>query len=144
MEISGKSNINPLIWGPPFWKVFHFTAFGYPENPNETDKETYKQFYINFFKILPCNACVRSSREIFNDKDLNNALVSKQALIKWTYDFHDKVNIKLGKKSPSFENFVSNFTSSGDNTVLVVLVVLVVLIVLILIALIMRYTLNIL
>jgi len=132
MELSGKSNINPLIWGPPFWKVFHFTAFGYPENPNETDKETYKQFYINFFKILPCNACVISSREIFNDKDLNDALVSKQALIKWTYDFHDKVNIKLGKKSPSFENFVSNFTSRGSNTLPILPAVLVVFILLVL------------
>ena len=131
MELSGKSNINPLIWGPHFWQVFHFTAFGYPENPNEADKEVYKQFYINFLKILPCNACVDSSQEILNVNDINNAVISKQELIKWTYNFHNKVNIKLGKKSPSFENFVSNFTSRGSNTILTLLVVFVVFILLV-------------
>lgn len=147
MALSGKSNVNPKIWGPKFWDVFHFTAFGYPKNPNETDKESYKQFYTNFFKILPCDVCANSSQEIFSATDLDNALVSREELIKWTYDFHDKVNVKLGKKSPSFENFVSNFTSLGNwynISVPIVPVVLVILIILIIIFLIMRYTLNIL
>jgi len=143
MELSGKSNLNPIIWGPYFWQTFHFTAFGYPENPNEIDKEAYKQFYINFFKVLPCDVCVKSSPEILNVNDLDKALVSRTTLIKWTYDFHDKVNVKLGKKSPSFENFISNFTSR-DTYYISVPIVLVVIILLIIIFLIMHYTLNIL
>ena len=143
MELSGKSNLNPIIWGPKFWEVFHFTAFGYPENPNEIDKEAYKQFYINFLKVLPCDVCVKSSPEILNVNDLDKALVSRTTLIKWTYDFHDKVNVKLGKKSPSFENFVSDFTSR-DTYYISVPIVLVILVALIIIFLIMHCTLNIL
>ena len=143
MTMSGKSNINPIIWGPKFWEVFHFTAFGYPEKQTDTDKEVYKQFYINFFKVLPCDACVKSSPEILNVNDLDKALVSRTTLIKWTYDFHDKVNVKLGKKSPSFENFISNF-NSRDTYYISVPIVPAVLVILIIIFLIMHCTLNIL
>ena len=144
MTMSGKSNINPIIWGPKFWDVFHFTAFGYPEKQTGADTEVYKQFYINFFKVLPCDACAKSSQEILNVNDLDKALVSKEELIKWTYDFHDKINIKLGKKSPSFKNFISSFTSRENGYYISVPVVLVVLVVLIIFFFIMHYTLNIL
>lgn len=55
MSLSGKSNINPEIWGSYFWQTFHFTAFGYPDIPNSTDKTIYKTFFIHFMKILPCD-----------------------------------------------------------------------------------------
>ena len=45
MSLSGKSNINPKIWGPYIWKTIHFVAHGYPEKPNYEDKKAYHDFY---------------------------------------------------------------------------------------------------
>lgn len=109
MSLSGKSNINPKLWGPYFWQTFHFSAFGYPKNPNSNDISAYKTFYINFMKILPCDKCSVSSQEIINGDDLNKALISRETLIRWTYDFHDKVNKKLNRTSPSYEMFKKEF-----------------------------------
>tara|TARA_B100000212_G_C27382791_1_gene537854 strand:+ start:991 stop:1431 length:441 start_codon:yes stop_codon:yes gene_type:complete len=114
MSLSDKSNINPKIWGPYFWETFHFVAFGYPESPNENDKNAYKEFYESFVKVLPCNKCSISSQEFFKESDIDSFLKSKQDLIKWTYNFHKKVNNKLNKNSPTLEEFVYNFKNRNN------------------------------
>jgi hypothetical protein len=107
MELSGKTNINPKIWGPFFWKTFHLSTFGYPKEPNDLDKETYKLFYETFMKILPCNKCSQSSQKMLND-DLIKALESRDDLIKWGYNFHNGVNAKLEIKPLNFETFMKD------------------------------------
>ena len=130
MSLSGKSNIEPKLWGPYFWQTFHFTAFGYPINPNEIDKETYKTFYISFMKTLPCDKCSESSQEILNSNlsDLEKGLKSKEHLIKWSYFFHDKVNKKLNTKSPSFEDFKDNFINRKDSKLFYIMLIILVLV----------------
>jgi hypothetical protein len=107
MELSGKTNIYPKIWCPFFWKTFHLSTFGYPKEPNDLDKETYKLFYETFMKILPCNKCAKSSQEMLND-DLIKALESRDDLIKWGYNFHNGVNSKLQIKNLKFELFMND------------------------------------
>ena len=108
-HISPKSNINPKIWGPYFWKTFHLTAFGYPKNPNDKDKQVYKSFYKSFASILPCDKCSLEARKLNDFIDWSSILESRETLIKWTYDYHDKVNERLGKNSPNFNCFKKNF-----------------------------------
>jgi hypothetical protein len=110
MKLSGKSNISPKIWGPFFWKTFHLSTFGYPKNPNELDKQTYKLFYESFMKILPCDKCARSSQELLND-DLIKALETRDDLIKWGHNFHNDVNSKLQIKHLKFETFMDYMTA---------------------------------
>lgn len=124
MSLSGKSNINPKLWGPHFWQTFHFTAYGYPSNPNSTDKSAYKTFYIHFMKILPCDKCSVSSQEIIDTSLLEKALESKETLIRWTYDLHDKVNKKLNKTSPSFETFKYDFQNRDSDYFHIILTIL--------------------
>jgi hypothetical protein len=137
MSLSGKSNIDPKLWGPYFWQTFHFTAFGYPENPNETDISVYKTFYINFMKILPCDKCSVSSQEIIDISSLEKALGSREALIRWSHDFHNKVNKKLNKTSIGYETFKHDFQNRESNYNIILITILL-LICLIYVA--MRYT----
>lgn len=114
-HISSKNNISPKLWGPHFWKVFHITAFGYPDNPNEKDKKVYKNFYKNFANILPCNKCSEDSRKMNEFIVWDSVLENRSSLIKWTYEYHDSVNLKLGKNSPKFEDFMKNFMKNVNN-----------------------------
>tara|TARA_B100000787_G_scaffold148034_2_gene119347 strand:+ start:1791 stop:2255 length:465 start_codon:yes stop_codon:yes gene_type:complete len=112
MEVSGKNNINPEIWGSTFWNTLHFTAFGYPDIPNEMDKDVYKNFIINFVKILPCDKCSSDARTYINnmyDVEWAESLKDRDSLLKWTWAFHDDINRKLNKKSISLEYFLNNF-----------------------------------
>jgi len=80
MKLSGKRNINPNVWGPTFWDTLHFTAFGYPNNPNEIDKDSYKHFIIPikgemvdmlFTKTADCNiyynTCFTTNHSVINN-----------------------------------------------------------------------------
>ena len=114
MTLSGKSNINPKIWGPYIWKTIHFVAHGYPKNPNDEDKKVYHDFYENLMKVLPCDKCSISSQDLFKISRIKSHLDSKDELIKWAYNFHDSVNNKLNKVSPSFEDYMYNFTNQNS------------------------------
>lgn len=112
MELSGKSNINPNVWGPIFWDTLHLTAFGYPRKPNEADKKAYKNFLLNFMKILPCDKCSKDAIKYTNmisDFEWNKILKDKDSFIKWTWVFHDHVNNKLDKASPRLDTFKKGF-----------------------------------
>ena len=114
MSLSGKSNINPELWGPYFWETIHFVAHGYPEKPNEIDKKVYTAFYKNMMRVLPCDKCTNSAQELFTEMKIRDFLDSRDNLIKWTHLFHTSVNNKLGKKSPSLEEFKYNFTNREE------------------------------
>ena len=116
-HISPKNNIKPVIWGPHFWKTFHLTAFAYPDNPNDKDKKVYKSFYKNFANILPCDKCSLEARKMNELVDWDSVLKDRDSLIKWTYDYHDTVNIRLDKTSPKFTDFLKNFIKDVNNFV---------------------------
>lgn len=142
-QLSSKRGIKPDLWGPYYWKVFHLTAFGYPDNPTDADKDVYKNFYLNFAKVLPCDACSVSARTKMNLVIWDSVLVDRNSLIKWTYNFHDQVNIKLDKVSPTFEQFLTDFTDNLNYLICKCSKKIEYVIILFLIAvLIMRYTLN--
>lgn len=146
MSLSSKSNVNPKIWGPYAWETIHFIAYGYPEKPTDMDKKAYFNFYFYMMKVLPCDKCTNSAQELFKKLDINKYLDSKDNLIKWTYLFHKMVNDKLGKNSPSLDEFMYNFTNKSKNIIkinindIIVFTILLILLVL----LFMRYTLGIL
>jgi hypothetical protein len=116
MELSGKTNINPKIWGPFFWKTFHLSTFGYPHEPNDLDKQTYKLFYETFMKVLPCDKCSINSQKI-SLEDLTEGLESRAALVKWGFNFHNKVNTKINADVLKFETFMKDMETliSGKN-----------------------------
>ena len=115
MELSDKKNINPNIWGPIFWDTLHLTAFGYPSNPNNKDKQVYMDFIKNYARILPCDKCTRDAQEYvekLSQLKWNDILKSRESLIEWTWVFHDSVNIKLNKSSPPMKTFKDTFIKS--------------------------------
>lgn len=112
MELSGKRNINPNVWGPIFWDTLHFTAFGFPSNPNDNDKKAYKNFILNYAKILPCDKCSIDATEYMNmisDFEWSKILKDRDSFINWTWNFHDYVNNKLDKVSPKLDTFKKDF-----------------------------------
>jgi len=112
MELSGKTNIDPTVWGPGFWDTIHFTAFGYPSDPNDTDKDAYKKFIVQFVKILPCDKCSKHANEyisVISDFEWSKILKTQDSFIKWTWSFHDHVNTTLGKVSPKLDTFTKDF-----------------------------------
>jgi hypothetical protein len=136
MTLSDKNNIDPDLWGPYFWNVIHLTSFGYPDNPNNLDKQSYLDFYLNLGKVLPCDSCSNSCISFMENPrcNLNDALNSRDSLIKWTYDLHNTVNEKLEKKySQTFESFNKNYISNLNNSKIKYKIIIYLLVILIII-----------
>lgn len=91
----------PDKWGPGTWYLIHCAAKCYPCNPSDSDKAEMHHFLNSLGPILPCKKCRGNYMEYL--KAHPPALSCKRAFKKWTYNLHDSVNKRLGKKSPPFE-----------------------------------------
>jgi hypothetical protein len=106
------------IWGPPGWLFLNCVAFGYPytidqQNPKHTNKKhNYATFFNNIGEVLPCKYCRDSYMEFLAEDPVENHLDSRDALCKWFYEMHNKVNVKLGVPKcniPSFEDVKTDY-----------------------------------
>jgi hypothetical protein len=86
-------SLKPEIWGKDGWKFLHYVSLGYPENPTNTQKEQYKNFYYSIKNVLPCHKCAQHYAENIQNFPLtDNILSDKNKLINWVIDVHNEVN----------------------------------------------------
>lgn len=97
--LQGDKVVYPLpksSWGPTFWNYLHTISANYPNNPRQTDKVNMQSSIYHFVREIPCLDPCRESAVNYiktNPPDLT----SKPRLFKWSVDFHNFVNQKLGK-----------------------------------------------
>lgn len=91
--------MDPNIWGKHMWASIHFIALGYPDKPSESEKNDYKSFFENIYKVLPCNTCSNHLKTTLQTQLPLSAksLSNKDNLFKWTVDLHNIVNARLKK-----------------------------------------------
>ena len=103
--------ITPDIWGPHGWKFIHYITMAYPQNPTPTQKEKYKVFLLLLKDVLPCSLCAKHYEENLNILPLtDHVLSSRNNLVRWGIDIHNKVNESNNKPiySPVIAVPVSN------------------------------------
>lgn len=86
------------VWGPAGWLFLHSVSFGYPlkiDNSNASKKIEYKVFFESVGDILPCKYCRESYNKYIQEIPIDDHLNSRDALVKWLYLIHNKVNNKL-------------------------------------------------
>jgi len=76
------------FWGPSGWKLLHTITFTY-----ETDNKQVKEFFELLPFVLPCKFCRSSLTEYMEDDPID--MKSRDALSKWLWRIHNKVNDKL-------------------------------------------------
>lgn len=95
-------------WGSPGWFFLHSVAAGYPVDPAEYDeirgnarghtKRVYTSFFKNTGHVLPCRFCRESYFAFIAETPVEQYINSREALFKWLFIIHNKVNEKLGVK----------------------------------------------
>ncbi len=91
---------NPKVWGPLKWYDFHNSAENYPINPTKHVRELMMSRILCIPYELPCKECqVHASDYItkFTEKELEHVVSSRSTLVKFFIDFHNVVNVRLGK-----------------------------------------------
>ena len=93
---SYKTNLfDKEVWGPKLWEVMHTFSFAYPISPNYKQKESAIKFFSSIGHLIPCTHCSQHCLEYTHRNPPN--VDNKQSLIDWVYNFHNEVNVRLGK-----------------------------------------------
>ena len=100
-----KNTFEPSVFGPPFWFTLHNGACKYPVDASDFYAERMKGFILGIPIMVPCEKCKIDSYEYIesNKYMLDDVCKHRSNLKKFFIDFHNHVNIKLGKPTLSYE-----------------------------------------
>ena len=98
--------INNKLWGPVYWRMFHYMTLSYPIKPKEENKNIVKNFFTEIVpNILPCPICRNHYKENLKLNPLNDDILElKLKLVIWLINMHNYVNKQLGKNEISIED----------------------------------------
>jgi predicted ATP-grasp superfamily ATP-dependent carboligase len=88
-------------WGPQLWSEFHAYAVSY----KYIQQEEAIQFYTHFASKIPCETCKAKYLSLLDGRMQLRPehLESKETLFKWTWVFHNIVNMLLHKPQMSLK-----------------------------------------
>jgi hypothetical protein len=101
--------MEPKVWGKYIWTSIHILALGYPDKPSNEDIQNYKQFFLNFWKVIPCYKCSQNYLKHLEELPIDNFMTDNLSLFKWTVGLHNIVNKELGKREFSYEEAYEKF-----------------------------------
>lgn len=101
--------MNPEVWGPSFWFVFHTISINYPENPSYVQKRNHHDFFKSMQYILPCEICRKHYSQFFKKYPIDPFLENKESLVKWTIMIHNQVNKKQNKPTLDYEEVIKKY-----------------------------------
>jgi hypothetical protein len=105
-----RINLDPKIWGPYGWLFIQSCILSYPENPNNNDKEGFRQLLGSLKIVLPCLKCRNHFEEYIYDNPLdNNILNNKENLIKWILGAQNNVNKINNKELITYDEFINYY-----------------------------------
>ena len=95
--------LDPTVWGPFYWFVFHTIALTYPTNPNETIKKKYYDFIHNIPLFLPVQTIGNNFSVLLDKYPVTPYLDSQASFVKWMHFIHNKINVSLDKPEVTME-----------------------------------------
>jgi hypothetical protein len=108
--------MSPSVWGPIFWTTMHIVTLGYSPNPSQEEKIAASSFFNSLAHVIPCPICKTHYQHFLKEVPVENVVGSRDELINWCFELHNKVNEKLGKHAISFDQFIANMRSLSNMT----------------------------
>lgn len=115
VSIIYMAGLQPSVWGPCVWRgAIHMIALGYPERPTPIDRSTYKAYYAELWKVLPCGRCSVNYRRHLDELPIDGFLGSGKDLFEWTVRLHNIVNRELNKPEYTVEQALRMYAGEGS------------------------------
>jgi hypothetical protein len=128
--------MSPEIWGKYGWNFIHLVTLGYPDNPIESDKKHYYDFFSSLQYVLPCAKCRHNFSQHFRKYPLTSEiLANRRNLVRWGIDLHNVVNYYNGKPMLTYPEAMNEINkmletkNNFENMVYYLLVVIAILII---------------
>jgi hypothetical protein len=87
------------IWGPLGWMTLHSTAFAYPENPSDSERELLRTWLDMFRDTITCPSCKGHFTTLLANyrTQFPTMLGSRHDFVVFTFRAHNAVNKRLNK-----------------------------------------------
>jgi len=108
--------MNPEVWGPPAWTFLHSITINYPHNPTPEEKIHYFNFFDNLKNVLPCEICKKHYKSHLEAVPLSENIDSKDKLIRWLINIHNKINVMNGKKEWTYQEVIDHYDNLHINS----------------------------
>lgn len=102
---------NPEVWGPAFWFINHLGSLSAPEIIPTEKRDKYWGFIDGIPEMVPCTDCKQHAREFVDThRPYKNMICSsRDNLVKFFVDFHNKVNERNDKPMITYEEIYRMF-----------------------------------
>jgi len=95
---------SPEVFGPAFWFSFHTGAAHLPENLSPISASRIRAFINGIPELVPCTDCSEHSRAFIEENKARiNNFRRGDDVFRFYVDFHNYVNLRLGKPLVSYE-----------------------------------------
>jgi len=91
-----------MEWGPSAWKFLHKITFHYPDVPTSQQRISAEEMFLSLIHLLPCDECSEHYKTEISQNFPDTT--SKQTLGNWLVNLHNKVNVRLGKPTMTYEH----------------------------------------
>jgi len=102
--------MNPKFWGPHAWIFLHSITLNYPKEPTNKDKEIYTKFFKDLQFFIPCDKCSYNYNRHLDDYPIKDALETRETMVQWLINIHNKVNKDLGKPTYTYDQVINEYT----------------------------------
>jgi hypothetical protein len=100
-------NIAPEYWGRCAWIFLHSITMAYPDNPTDSDKLNYKNFFNSMKHVLPCHKCrINYSKHLISFPLTDRILSSRERLIDWIILIRNQTNRMNNKSLLTYDDVV--------------------------------------
>lgn len=104
------STITKKDWGSATWNLIHYIAANLPQTLTSYQQESFVAFIVCLNNLLPCENCRNHMEEYTKNNDIYPHVNSGGfSVFKWTNDFHNDVNKRLGTKIVSLKDAFNMF-----------------------------------
>lgn len=111
--VMNQSELSIDIWGSVFWNMSHRIAAGVPDELTPQHAKAVKIYWSALQFLLPCPECRGHLVEYL--KQFPVAIESKDALVEWTWRFHNATNTRLNKPLSTLEFAKSQYDSQVES-----------------------------
>lgn len=102
------STASPSVFGPHIWAYLHISTAHLPENLNPAVAQQVKNTIAAIPVMLPCESCsIHSGNFMTSNRDRLMGLTTGSDFFKFTVDFHNFVNNRLGKRTISLNEAIA-------------------------------------
>lgn len=104
-----------LKWVDNAWKFLHSVTIGYPETPNNLDKEKYRLYFTLLQYTFPSNDYKVAYTEALTALPLTDTvLLSQTNFFDWGNEIHNRLNEKFGITTISAEERITNIIQEQE------------------------------